>query len=87
MNEMKSYEFTPQRVCARKITFDLDEEKRIHHLKFQGGCPGNLSAIGQLLEGRSAREAADILRGNECAGKGTSCADQLSKALEKALSE
>ena len=46
MNEMKSYEFTPQRVCARKITFDLDEEKRIHHLKFQGGCPGNLSAIG-----------------------------------------
>lgn len=87
MNEMKSYEFTPQRVCARKITFDLDEEKRIHHLKFQGGCPGNLSAIGKLLEGRSAREVADILRGNECAGKGTSCADQLSKALEKALSE
>lgn len=28
MNEMKSYEFTPQRVCARKITFDLDEEKK-----------------------------------------------------------
>lgn len=84
---MKSYEFTPQRVCARKITFDLDEEKRIHHLKFQGGCPGNLSAIGKLLEGRSAQEATDILRGNECAGKGTSCADQLSKALEKALSE
>ena len=82
MNEMKSYEFTPQRVCARKITFDLDEEKRIHHLKFQGGCPGNLSAIGKLLEGRSAQEAADIHKKNKKTGKGTSCADQLSKALE-----
>ena len=87
MQEMKSYVFTPERVCSRKITSDLDDEKRIHHLKFQGGCPGNLAAIGRLLEGRSAREAADNLRGNECAGKGTSCADQLSKALERALAE
>lgn len=82
---MKSYEFTPERVCSRKITFDLDDEKKIHHLKFQGGCPGNLAAIARLLEGRSAKEAADILRGNECAGKGTSCADQLAHALNKAL--
>jgi uncharacterized protein (TIGR03905 family) len=83
--KMKSYRFTPKGVCSRLITFDLDEEGKIHSLKFQGGCPGNLAAIGRLLEGRDAREAADILRGNDCAGKGTSCADQLSKALDEAL--
>ena len=28
---------------------------------------------------------ADILRGNDCGGRGTSCADQLSIAIDKAL--
>lgn len=67
-----------------KITFDLEDGK-IYNLHFEGGCPGNLQAIGRLLEGRDAREAADILRGNDCAGKGTSCADQLAIALDEAL--
>lgn len=82
---MTDYEFRPRGVCSRKITLSLDDENKIHNLKFQGGCPGNLAAIARLLEGRSAKEAADILRGNECAGKGTSCADQLAHALDKAL--
>lgn len=76
---MTDYEFRPRGVCSRKITLSLDDENKIHNLKFQGGCPGNLSAIGRLLEGRDAKEAADILRGNDCAGKGTSCADQLAR--------
>lgn len=85
MKEMKNYEFTPKGVCARKITFALDDDLNIHDLKFQGGCPGNLSAISRLLEGRPAKEAADILRGNECRGKDTSCADQLAHALDEAV--
>ena len=83
---MQSFEFTPQGVCARKITFDL-EDGLIHHLHFEGGCPGNLAAIGKLLEGRSAKEAADILLGNTCRDKQTSCADQLATAVETAISE
>ena len=81
---MESYSFIPHRVCSRKITFDLEDGK-IYNLHFEGGCPGNLQAIGRLLEGRDAREAADILRGNDCSGKGTSCADQLAIALDEAL--
>lgn len=81
---MQSFEFTPQGVCARKITFDL-EDGLIHHLHFEGGCPGNLAAIGKLLEGRSAKEAADILLGNTCRDKQTSCADQLAHALIEAM--
>lgn len=84
---MTDYEFMPKGVCSRKITLSLDDENKIHNLKFQGGCPGNLAAIGRLLEGRDAREAADILRGNDCAGKGTSCADQLARGLDEILAK
>lgn len=82
---MTDYEFRPRGVCSRIITLSLDDENKIHNLKFQGGCLGNLSAIGRLLEGRDAKEAADILRGNDCAGKGTSCADQLARGLDEIL--
>ncbi len=82
---MKEYSYTPSGVCSTKIEYSLDDEKKIHNLRFTGGCNGNLKAIGRLLEGRDAKEAADILRGNECGKRGTSCADQLSKALDEAL--
>lgn len=83
---MASYTFRPQGVCSTEIDFDLEDGK-VHNLRFTGGCNGNLKAIGRLLEGRDAKEAADILRGNDCRGRGTSCADQLSKALDEALAE
>ena len=82
---MESYSFDPQRVCSKKIFFNLDEENRLHDVKFIGGCPGNLPAIGRLVEGKDAKEIADILRGNPCGGRGTSCADQLSIAIDQAL--
>ena len=81
---MQEYSFVPKGVCSRKITFNLEDGK-VYNLRFQGGCNGNLKAIGRLLEGKSAKEAADILRGNECGMRGTSCADQLSIALTEAL--
>ncbi len=82
---MKHYTFYPKGVCSTQIDYDLDENGRIHDLKFKGGCNGNLKAIGRLLEGNDAKQAADILRGNDCKGRGTSCADQLSIALDEAL--
>lgn len=82
---MENYTFTPQRVCAKQIYFALDAEGRLHDVKFLNGCPGNLLAIGRLVEGKDAKEIADILRGNDCGGRGTSCADQLSIAIDEAL--
>ena len=81
---MTNHTYTPSGVCSKKISFDLEDGK-IYNLKFTGGCNGNLSAISKLLEGTDAKKAADILRGNDCAGRGTSCADQLSKAIDQAL--
>ncbi|MCR5801104.1 MAG: TIGR03905 family TSCPD domain-containing protein [Lachnospiraceae bacterium] len=82
---MREINFKPTGVCSTNITFQLDDENRIHNLVFTNGCNGNLKAIGKLVEGRPASEVSDIIRGNDCKGRGTSCADQLSKALDQAL--
>ena len=48
---MKNFTIKTQGTCARQIEFGL-ENGRLHHIHFQGGCSGNLSAISKLLEGR-----------------------------------
>ena len=82
---MKNYSYTPRGVCSRRIDFTLDEQGRLHNVKFTGGCPGNLLAIGKLVEGADAKDIAALLRGNDCGGRGTSCADQLAIAIGEAL--
>jgi len=37
------------------------------------------------VEGKDAAEIADLLRGNACQMRGTSCADQLAKAIDQEL--
>ena len=82
---MEHVSYDPQGVCAIQIDFDIEDGK-LYNVKFIGGCNGNLKAIGRLVEGKDAKEVAEILRGNTCGMKGTSCADQLAKAIEKSLS-
>ena len=79
---MEHVTYNPHGVCAVQIDFDVEDGK-IYNLKFIGGCNGNLKAIGKLVEGKDAKETADILRGNICGMKGTSCADQLAKAIDE----
>ncbi len=84
---MKNYTYTPTGpVCARKICFSLEDGK-LHNVRFTGGCNGNLKAIGKLVEGADAQEIVRILLGNDCGGRGTSCADQLAQAVAAALEE
>ncbi len=78
------YDFKTKGVCARRIHFELDDEKRVHNIRFEGGCNGNLKAIGLLVEGMKAEDVADKLKGNTCGFKNTSCADQLAIALREA---
>lgn len=82
---MKTYSYTPKGVCSKLITFGIDDEGKLRNVKFVSGCPGNLLAIGKLVEGKHPKEIIGILKGNDCAGRGTSCADQLALALESAL--
>ncbi|MBQ1476799.1 MAG: TIGR03905 family TSCPD domain-containing protein [Erysipelotrichaceae bacterium] len=77
------YSYTPQTVCASKISFDLDGDI-VSNISFERGCPGNLKAISKLLEGKSVSYIEEMLRGNTCGYKNTSCADQLAIAVRKA---
>ena len=81
---MNQYTYTPRGVCAYQIDFSIDDGK-LRNVRFEGGCDGNLKAIGKLLEGADAKQAAALLRGNRCGRKSTSCADQLAIAVEEAL--
>ncbi len=74
------YEYTTKGVCARRITFDV-ENGRISNVEFTGGCNGNLKAISKLVNGKTAKEISDMLIGNTCGTKNTSCADQLARAV------
>ena len=83
---MKDYTIPTKGICPRAISFSLDNGK-IYNVKFSGGCPGNTKAVAKLLEGTDAQRAVDLLKGNDCGGKGTSCADQLARGVEQALAE
>lgn len=70
--------------CSSEVSFEIEDGK-VHNVVFTGGCNGNLKAIGKLAEGRSPQELVDLLRGNTCGFKSTSCADQFAIGLENAL--
>ena len=80
------YNYKTQGVCSQQITFDI-ENGILSGIEFLGGCSGNLKAISILLEGANAEDAAKKLKGNTCGFKNTSCADQLARAIEKALGQ
>lgn len=80
------YSYKTRGTCSSLINFEINDGI-ISNVVFTGGCNGNLKAIARLVEGKNADEIADILSGNTCGGKPTSCADQLSLAIKAALDE
>lgn len=77
------YTYKTKGTCAVQIKFDINEDV-ITNIKFIGGCNGNLNAISKLLEGKTVDYIVDKLEGNLCGMRGTSCADQLAKAVKEA---
>ncbi|MDE7083876.1 MAG: TIGR03905 family TSCPD domain-containing protein [Clostridia bacterium] len=67
--------------CSQIIEFEVDEYGKMHSLSFTGGCRGNLQGVAKLCEGRNIDEIAATLKGTLCRN-GTSCPDQLAKAIE-----
>lgn len=79
------YKYMTHGTCSVKIEYEIDDNGLLHNVVFTGGCNGNLKAIGLLTEGKKAAEIADLLEGNTCGFKNTSCADQLAKAIKSVL--
>ena len=79
-----TFEYFPSGVCSMKMNIDVDEETKIvNEIKFIGGCAGNTQGVASLVKGMHIDEVISRLKGIDCRGRGTSCPDQLSKALEE----
>ena len=72
--------FTTTGVCAKTISFNVEDDI-VKEVTFNGGCNGNLQGISSLVAGMKIDEVITRLKGIDCGGRGTSCPDQLSKAL------
>lgn len=80
------YRYKPEGVCSREMIFEI-EDGIIKSLKIVGGCHGNTQGVSRLVEGMKIEDVIKKLKGIQCGNKGTSCPDQLTKALEKYLEE
>lgn len=78
------YTYMPKGVCSRQIELEI-EEGIVKSLTVIGGCDGNLQGIAKLVEGMKVEEVIKRMKGIDCRGKGTSCPDQIAKALESLL--
>lgn len=73
--------FKTSGVCSRSIDFEI-ENNIIKQVKFNGGCLGNTQGVAKLAVGRTVDEVIALLEGIQCRN-GTSCPDQLAKALKQ----
>ena len=79
---MKTIENVPVGgVCTKSIRVTV-KDGRIAEVVFTGGCHGNTQGVASLVRGMDAGEAVRRLKGIDCRGKGTSCPDQLARAIE-----
>ncbi len=68
--------------CSRAINFEI-KDGIIESVQFVGGCQGNTTGISRLIVGMSVDTAIERLSGVDCGGRGTSCPDQLARALKQ----
>lgn len=83
---MAKFSFTPQGVCSAQIDFEI-ENGIVKNVRFTRGCNGNTQGISALVEGMKVDDVISRLKGTNCNGRGTSCPDQLAKALEMAKAQ
>lgn len=81
------YTYKPVGVCSRQITIEINDDETIENISFLGGCNGNLKGISALAKGKTMDEVISVLKGINCSMKGTSCPDQLARALEQIKAE
>ncbi len=74
------YHYKTQGTCSTGIDLEIIDGI-ITHCRIIGGCRGNTQGLSKMVLGRKADEVESLLRGIPCRN-GTSCPDQLSKAIK-----
>ena len=83
---MGKYTYKTKGTCSTDIHFDINGNV-ISNVSFENGCNGNLQAVSRLVDGMTVDQIKAKCKGINCGAKGTSCADQLALAVEKAYKE
>ena len=68
-------------VCSSLIDIELEGDI-LRSVRYTGGCHGNTQGIGALVAGMKKSDVIARLEGIDCKGRGTSCPDQLARALK-----
>lgn len=68
-------------VCSRQIDIELDGDI-VKSVQYTGGCHGNTQGLSALVVGMKKADVIARLEGINCKGRGTSCPDQLARALK-----
>lgn len=75
------YRYYTKGVCSKSILIDIQDDI-LKNVVFEGGCSGNAIGIKYLIEGKSIDDIIEMLEDIPCKNRGTSCPDQLAKALK-----
>lgn len=75
-------QYHTKNTCARLIDINIEGDI-VTRVFFSGGCSGNAQGVSALVKDRPIAEVVELLSGIDCGGKGTSCPDQLAKALQQ----
>lgn len=81
------FEYKTKGTCSSAILVDLAPDHTLRNVRFVGGCQGNLAGISRLVTGMKAEDVIEKLQGTTCGARRTSCPDQLSAALQQALTK
>ena len=83
---MDQFTYRTKGVCSRAIEIEI-EDGVILRVQYIGGCHGNTQGVAALIRGMRVEDAIERLSGIDCRGRGTSCPDQLSRALREYLAK
>lgn len=83
---MKEYRYVPKGVCSTNMIIQLEEDV-IQKVQIIDGCAGNTAGVSKLVEGMKLDEVIKKLKDISCRNRGTSCPDQLARALEQIKKE
>ena len=75
------YTYKTNGTCSRAIEIETENDI-VKNVRFIGGCTGNTQGVARLAVGRKVDDVIDLLKGIQCRN-GTSCPDQLARALEE----
>ena len=69
-------------VCSMQIDIALEGDT-VREVRYTKGCHGNTQGLAALCKGMKVNDIITALDGIDCKGRGTSCPDQLARALKQ----